>query len=66
MTAQHRLITYLSLNELLLHSSSNFKPSKAMQQTGFIPKMKRVGAQLTKFFKDVVRGRIKIDVHSFS
>lgn len=37
-----------------------------MQQTGFIPKMKRVGVQLVKFFKDVVRGRIKIDVHSFS
>ena len=37
-----------------------------MQQTEFISKMKRVGAQLIKFFKDVVRGRIKIDVHSFS
>lgn len=37
-----------------------------MKQTGFFSTMKSVAAQSRKFFKDVIQGRIKIDVHSLS
>lgn len=37
-----------------------------MKQTEFFSKMKHLSTQLKKFFKDVIQGRIKIDVYSIS